>query len=48
MLDLLIVILVLMWASGYAVFHAGSLIHAILVLAIIVLAIRLIRGSNAI
>lgn len=44
MLDLLIIILVISWICGFTILHAGSLIHALLVLAFIVLIIRLIQG----
>lgn len=46
MLALAIVLLVL-WALGFGVFHvAGSLIHLLLVLAIIVILYRVITGRR--
>ena len=46
MLALAIILLVL-WALGFGVFHvAGSLIHLLLVLAIIVILYRVITGRR--
>lgn len=40
------VILVIAWAIGFLGFHAGGLIHILLVIAIIAVVLRLIRGSG--
>lgn len=45
-LDLIILILILMWIGGYSFHFAGSLIHILLVIAIILLIVRLIRGRG--
>lgn len=46
MLELLIVVLVILWAFGYFAVHAaGGLIHLLLVIALIVLIYRLLRGT---
>lgn len=45
MLELLIVILVVLWATGHFVVHfGGDLIHLLLVVAVIVVLVRIIRG----
>lgn len=46
MLEALVVILVLLWALGYfaAPLIFGSLIHLLLVIALVVIVIRLIQG----
>jgi hypothetical protein len=40
------VILVIAWALGFFVYSAGSLIHILLVIAIIAVVFRLIRGER--
>lgn len=45
-LYLIAVILVIGWALGYFVFHAGSIIHILLVIAIISVLLRVIRGKS--
>ena len=40
------VILLIGWALGFFVYSAGSLIHILLVIAIIAIAFRLIRGER--
>lgn len=42
-LDIIILILLIMWLGGFSMHIAGSLIHILLVIAIVVLVIRLIR-----
>ena len=44
MLESIIVILVVLWLLGFFVVHVGSLIHALLVIAVVVLIVRVIRG----
>ena len=40
------VILVIAWAIGFLAFHAGGLIHILLVIAIIAVVLRLISGNR--
>lgn len=46
MLETILVILVVMWALGLFAFHAGGLIHVLLVIALVVLIIRLLQGRK--
>jgi hypothetical protein len=46
MLYLIAIILLIGWVLGYFVFSVGSLIHILLVIAIIAIILRLIRGSD--
>ncbi|MBI5373050.1 MAG: lmo0937 family membrane protein [Sphingobacteriales bacterium] len=46
-LYILAVILVIGWLLGYFAFHAGSIIHILLVIAIVAVLLRLIRGRSA-
>lgn len=47
MLETIIVILVVLWALGFFAFHVSTgLIHALLVIALIVLIIRLLQGRR--
>jgi Family of unknown function (DUF5670) len=48
MLYLIALILIIGWILGFFVFSAGSLIHALLVIAIIAILLRLIRGDKII
>ncbi|HJW92601.1 MAG TPA: lmo0937 family membrane protein [Thermoanaerobaculia bacterium] len=47
MLWLIIVILVIMWLGGFALHVGGSLIHLLLVIAVIVLIVQLVTGRRA-
>lgn len=47
MLWALVVILVILWLLGFTVVHVGSLIHLLLVLALIVLVYQLVTGRRA-
>jgi hypothetical protein len=40
------VILIIGWLLGFFVFHAGGLIHILLVIAIIAIILRVIRGGD--
>lgn len=40
------VILVIAWAIGFLGFHVGSIIHVLLVIAIIIVLLRVISGRN--
>jgi hypothetical protein len=44
LLYVLAVLLVIGWAVGFFAFHAGWLIHALLVIAVIAILLRVIRG----
>lgn len=48
MLYLIAVILLIGWVLGFFVFSAGQLIHVLLVVAIIAILLRLIRGDRAV
>jgi hypothetical protein len=48
MLYIIAVILLIGWALGFFVFSAGGIIHVLLVIAIIAILLRLIRGGNAV
>jgi len=45
-LYLIAVILIIGWAIGFIGFHAGGLIHILLVIAIIAVILRVIRGDK--
>ncbi|HJS55238.1 MAG TPA: lmo0937 family membrane protein [Chitinophagaceae bacterium] len=46
LLYLVAVILIIGWILGFFVFNAGSLIHVLLVIAVIAILLRLIRGRD--
>jgi hypothetical protein len=46
MLETILIILVVMWALGLFAFHAGGLIHVLLVIALVVLIVRLLQGRK--
>ncbi len=46
MLETILIILVVLWALGLFAFHAGGLIHVLLVVAAIVLVVRLLKGRR--
>jgi Family of unknown function (DUF5670) len=46
MLYLIAIILLIGWVLGFFVFSAGQLIHILLVIAVIAIILRLIRGGN--
>jgi hypothetical protein len=46
LLYILAVILIIGWLLGFFAFHAGSIIHLLLVLAVIAIVIRLIQGRS--
>ena len=46
MLETILILLVVLWALGLFAFHAGSLIHALLVIALVVLIVRLLKGRK--
>jgi hypothetical protein len=48
LLYILAIIFVIAWALGFFVYSVGAVIHILLVLAIIAILIRLIRGSGTV
>ena len=42
------VILIIGWAVGFIGFHAGGLIHILLVIAVIAIILRVIQGRRAV
>lgn len=48
MLWTIVVILVVLWLLGFTVLHLGSLIHLLLVVALIVIVVRLIQGRRVV
>jgi len=44
LLYLIAVILIIFWAVGFFAYSAGSIIHILLVIAIVAILIRVIRG----
>jgi len=48
LLYLIAVILVIGWAVGFFAFHAGGIIHILLVIAVIAILFRVIRGDKII
>jgi hypothetical protein len=47
-LYILAVIFVIAWAIGFFVYSVGAVIHILLVLAVIAILLRLIRGSGTV
>jgi len=47
LLYIIAVILVIFWAIGFFAYSAGAIIHILLVIAIISILLRLIRGSSS-
>lgn len=45
LLYVIAVILVIAWAIGFLGYHAGGIIHILLVIAVIAVLLRVIRGS---
>jgi len=48
MLWTIVVILLVLWALGFAVHVGGGLIHLLLVVALIVVVVRLIQGRRVV
>jgi hypothetical protein len=48
LLYIIAVILIIGWLLGFFVFHAGNIIHALLVIALIVIIVRVIQGRKAV
>jgi hypothetical protein len=45
-LYIIAVLLIIGWALGFFAFHAGYLIHLLLVLAVIAILVRIIKGRD--
>ncbi|MEI8281572.1 MAG: lmo0937 family membrane protein [Armatimonadota bacterium] len=48
MLETIVIILVILWLLGFFVMNIGSLIHILLVIAVIVVLLRIIQGRRPI
>jgi hypothetical protein len=48
LLYIIAVILIISWAIGFLGYHAGGLIHVLLVIAIIAVLLRIIQGKKPI
>jgi len=46
MLETILIILVVLWALGFFAFHVGSLVHVLLVIALIIIVVRLLQGRK--
>jgi hypothetical protein len=46
LLYILAVILIIAWAVGFFAYSAGSLIHILLVIAVVAILLRVIRGNE--
>jgi Family of unknown function (DUF5670) len=46
LLNIIIAILIIGWLVGYFGYHAGGLIHLLLVIAVIVVLVRIIQGRR--
>jgi hypothetical protein len=46
LLYIVAVVLIIAWAVGFIGFHAGGLIHVLLVIAIIAVLVRVIQGKR--
>jgi hypothetical protein len=47
LLYVIAVILLIVWATGYFAFHTGGIIHLLLVIAVIAIILRVIKGDKA-
>jgi len=46
LLYLIAVVLVIIWAVGFLGYHAGGIIHILLVIAVVAVLLRIISGSK--
>jgi len=46
LLYLIAVILIIAWLIGFLGYHAGGIIHVLLVIAVIAILLRIIRGAS--
>jgi hypothetical protein len=47
LLYIIAIILVLLWAAGYYAYDFGNVIHILLVIALVAIILRVIKGRNA-
>ena len=43
---LVLLVLFVLWALGFFAFHAGGIIHALLVIALVIVIVRLLQGKK--
>jgi uncharacterized membrane protein len=48
MLETIVLILVVLWLLGYFVAHLGSIVHFLLVIALVVVIVRVLKGKKPI
>ncbi len=48
MLWTIFVVLLVLWALGFGVFHVGLIIHVLLVIALVVLILQLVGGRRTV
>ena len=48
LLYLVAVVLIIIWATGYFAYNTGGIIHLLLVIAVIAVLLRIIKGKNPI
>jgi len=48
LLYIVAVILIIGWAVGFFAFHAGSIIHVLLVIAVIAIIVKVVQGKKVI
>lgn len=48
LLYVIAVILIIIWAAGYFAYNASGIIHVLLVIALIAVILRVIKGNNPI
>ena len=48
LLYLIAVILIIIWALGFFAYNVGSVVHILLVLAIVAILLRVIRGGSTV
>ena len=46
LLYIIAIVLIILWAAGFFVFNLGSVIHILLIIAIIAVLLRIIRGNR--
>ncbi|MDO8897164.1 MAG: lmo0937 family membrane protein [Bacteroidales bacterium] len=47
LLYIIAVILIILWATGYYAYDFGNVIHILLVIALVAIILRVIKGRNA-
>ncbi len=48
MLELIIIVLVVCWLLGFSLHIGGGLVHLLLIIALIAIVLRLLRGRSAV